>query len=326
MSDKDLYRCIDSDNEDLIIKFIYPQIGLSADNEYHVIKRLRKADVEGITEILRGEWSDNRQVYAQVMKEIPGMDLLEWVKSVHEDLKLGIEKLSDFEATTIQIFKKILTILEKIHEAGVAHRDLILDNIMISQHPMTITIIDFEFACYTDSGRCNSGKAFLDSRERNQGRGYFGPEIYDRAVWRRQIDWKAVDMYTIGVNLYTFCMNSFPFKVLKKIPGANEERRPWGKKPEGQDEGKIALKINLKNACPLKIKYFIMDCLRDDPQQRITASQALHLEMFTPDPDLIFDDPTEEQPSQSTGSRSSPDPDQRLTRPGSDERSSSMTG
>jgi len=308
----------------LILKFIRNKgRHEKLDNEHDATRRLRSAGVEGISEILSGRWSADRQVYAQVMKIIPNsMDLYSWKEKKRHEMPLWGWNESEFEADTIQIFKKILTILEKIHEAGWAHRDLKLDNIMITpawsskekrlRPDFDITIIDFEFACYAEPrGRltsalfgegCSDGEAFLDRTARTQTRGYFGPEIYGKRMdvpqdgQPRQIDWKAVDMYTIGVNLYTFCVDEFPFRVLHRATegatsgarGAALDRAVLGLVPEEQDVNQAAALWERSWAgrsgecCSNEIKSFIMECLSDKPEKRPTASEALQRPMFTP--------------------------------------------
>lgn len=84
--------------------------------------------------------------------------------------------------------------IEYCHRRSVAHRDIKLDNIIVSQGNR-IKLIDFGFATDEDS------KMFCGTPC------YMAPEI----VSRKEVDGVLADLWACGVVLYAMACGSFPF-------------------------------------------------------------------------------------------------------------------
>ena len=52
------------------------------------------------------------------------------------------------ESTCRKFFKQIVEGFDYLHQKGIAHRDIKLDNILIEENTKMIKIIDFGFACF----------------------------------------------------------------------------------------------------------------------------------------------------------------------------------
>lgn len=83
--------------------------------------------------------------------------------------------------------KKILKGIKAIHEAGIMHRDLKLDNILIQniQNIKSIKIIDFGFACQLNELSGDHHKCGTP--------GYIAPEVFEDEDYN-----ELCDIFSIG--------------------------------------------------------------------------------------------------------------------------------
>ena len=98
-------------------------------------------------------------------------------------------------------FKQIIEGLEAIHGAGLAHRDIKPDNILLDDN-FNVKISDFGYAGVL-SGR--TGNGFMITRLGTKP--YLAPEIIDRVPYKGEL----VDVFSTGVVLFILVVGSFPF-------------------------------------------------------------------------------------------------------------------
>ena len=98
-------------------------------------------------------------------------------------------------------FRQLIDGLESMHNSGLVHRDLKLQNILID-HKMVLKIADFGFAAPLE-GR--NGKGFLTTSLGTPG--YKAPEI----LAKQSYTGAQVDIFAAGVILFTIAARRLPF-------------------------------------------------------------------------------------------------------------------
>ncbi len=103
------------------------------------------------------------------------------------------------------LFKQIVDAIVHLHQKGIAHLDLKLENLLLSVdwlpnglEKQAIKLIDFGFSREVD-GLC---KTFCGTPS------YMAPEI----ILRKSYDPRKADAWALGVLLYYFLCGTFPFK------------------------------------------------------------------------------------------------------------------
>ena len=107
------------------------------------------------------------------------------------------------ESRAKELFKQLVNIISYIHSLGYVHRDIKLENIIITQNG-ELKLIDWEFACKWRMDmylNMHCGSIEYASPEMLAGRTYIGPEV---------------DIYSLGVVLYGMLTAQAPFKICKR--------------------------------------------------------------------------------------------------------------
>ena len=89
-------------------------------------------------------------------------------------LELANESDNLEDSTLRYIFKQVVTILNKLHKAGIAHRDIKLCNIMVTEN-CEIKLIDLGYAIPLEG---SSGSSYLKTRLGSPV--YMAPEIIEK--------------------------------------------------------------------------------------------------------------------------------------------------
>ena len=148
-------------------------------------------------------------------------------------------------------FRQIVSGVAYLHEKGIAHMDLKLENLCYNSSGI-IKIIDFGLACKEPMG--SRGSAC-----------YAAPEV----LKGKYTDIRAADMWSVGVILFSMTYGFFPFK--------SASSQDW------RYDGIIgSTKTTLKIITYYPVQYKITNCediidnlLVPDPEKRITAEQAI---------------------------------------------------
>jgi len=142
-----------------------------AKKESDTLKKLK--NVSGVPRILAANLSENFNYI--ILSKIPGLDLFE-----------HLEKYGKMTEKTVKpIILKILTIVEKMHDKKIIHKDIKPENIVYDKDTDNIYLIDFE------------GKHTDD---------YSSPE----QVQQKQLGTKT-DIWSVGITLYYLLTKNVPF-------------------------------------------------------------------------------------------------------------------
>ena len=150
------------------------------------------------------------------------------------------------------LFKQIFSAFDYIHKKNIFHRDIKLENILLTKN-YEIKIIDFGFGLYNPRNYLQ--KFFCGTPN------YMAPEI----IMKKDYDCQKADMWSLGILLYKLFCADFPFK---------------GKDEKDLYRHIIKGKYKIKEYVPDLIKIIIDKILRPKPYQRINCDQILQSHWF----------------------------------------------
>ena len=155
------------------------------------------------------------------------------------------------EAEASRLIRQILAAIAYMHECGVMHRDIKLENILLAEKPKgsktTLKLIDFGLAKSTRD--CEHAKTFFGTV------GYIAPEMLTKKYTN------AIDLWAAGVLTYILLCGVFPFEddVRKRLKVDYTLRfPPW-----------------TKSKLSASAKDLLSSLLCVYPSQRSTAQSAL---------------------------------------------------
>jgi PAS domain S-box-containing protein len=164
-------------------------------NEYAVSRQL--AHLPGVRSVHAIEGSESHPIL--LMEYVEGNSLAGLIEEGSLDL-----------SQKLQIGVQIATILERIHEEGVMHRDISSSNILVAKNGVAdktggVTIIGFGLATTT---RAEGLWRPIDVTDLAGSVAYISPEQTGRT--NRPIDYRT-DLYSLGVTLYELLAGRLPF-------------------------------------------------------------------------------------------------------------------
>lgn len=172
-----------------------------------------------------------------IMECLDGGNLCSYVKAKR--------RLSEEESK--RIFFQILQAIDHLHDLGVSHRDVKLENVLFVDDK-DIKLIDFGFSTVCQPGK--KLKVFCGTPS------YMAPEI----VRRSEYDGKPVDIWSMGILLYALLCGCFPFRA-KAYPDLYRRIA----------RGTFAIPDELS----VPVKDLLRQLLNVDAATRITAHHAL---------------------------------------------------
>ena len=238
--------------EKVAIKKIYKsnEAALSDGEILDEVKILKSLDHPDIVKII--EFYNTEEAYYIVNEYCSGGELFEKAEKGMSETQISV------------VFKQILSGLSYLHSKNIVHRDLKLENILISdkeyvemtgEEYFDIKIIDFGNAIIFDKNKTSNsivGSSY-----------YIAPEVFKRKYNRE------CDLWSAGVILYMLIVGCPPF--------------------DGNSDKKIASIIKTGifdkdnprwNDASSEVRDLISKLLVYDPEKRITANQALQHPWF----------------------------------------------
>ena len=176
-----------------------------------------------------------------IMEYFEGKTLQQCLRENHFQLPLEV---------SLRVISKIAGVLHYLHEEmQIAHRDLKLENVLISQDMRSIRVIDFGYATST-LVHCESSCGTPN---------YMAPELFSKNA---MYDGEKVDMWAFGVLCYHLLEGIFPFR--------------------GYDEKDLLRRIKQREIkykrTPKEIRQVIDSLLEIDPSTRATARMVSRLD------------------------------------------------
>ena len=212
--------------------------------EIEILKKLNHPNIIKLYDVF---YTDK---YISLIQElVNGISLRDYYNSEIRNQK-GISE-NKYKFLTI-IFKQILSAFDLIHKKGIAHRDIKLENILMTKNN-EIKIIDFGFGMYNP--RNNPQKFFCGTPN------YMAPEI----IMKKEYNGQKADIWSIGVLIYKLFCADFPFK---------------GKNQKELYTQIIKGKFKIKDYVPEDVKKIIDKMIKVKPNQRISCEQALLSQWF----------------------------------------------
>lgn len=145
------------------------------------------------------------------------------------------------------IFKQILETVSYIHDQGIAHRDLKLENVLLDEFGH-VKIVDFGFSCFAETGQMFQTPCGSPA--------YAAPEV----IAGEHYDGKMADMWSMGVMLFGLITGELPWKGSNQIHVFNQIKNAQFEIPPG-------------------VSTFGQDLIRKllvpEPNLRLTAGECL---------------------------------------------------
>ena len=159
--------------------------------------------------------------------------------------QIGMKDINEERAKPLG--KQILETIQYIHQQGIAHRDLKLENVLMDEFGH-IKIIDFGFSRFADPGQMFATPCGSPA--------YAAPEV----ICGEQYDGRMADMWSLGVMLFALITGELPWKGTNQIHIYNQIKNAQFDIPEG-------------------VSTFGQDLIRKllvpEPTLRLTATEAL---------------------------------------------------
>lgn len=196
--------------------------------------RLNHPDVASVHDFVRCV-RRGQEIAIIVLQLVPGDPLAE---------RIALGPLPWREA--VRIAGRVASVLSVAHRAGVVHRDVTPDNIMVHGHK--VTVLDFGIAARVGEPDDDSTGATFGTPA------YIAPERLDGTPAQA-----ATDVYALGVVLHEMLTGTVPFRV-----------RGWDDVAVDHGQPPAPLVAGL----PRKVSEIIQRCLRRDPHERPHATEV----------------------------------------------------
>jgi len=208
--------------------------------EIEILKRINHKNIAKLVEVI------NTQNHILIVQElVNGISLRDYYnREIRNQKGISEHKAMIFK----KIFKQIFEAMNYLHKNHMAHRDIKLENILMTRD-YEIKIIDFGFGMYNPDDKLQS--FFCGTPN------YMPPEI----AFKKPYVGQKADLWSLGVLVYKMYCADFPFK------GKNEKELYKAIK-----KGKFVM----ASYTPDYIKKIIVNMIELDPNKRLTCENVLH--------------------------------------------------
>eukprot|EP01117_Protostelium_nocturnum_P008211 TRINITY_DN292_c0_g3_i1.p1 TRINITY_DN292_c0_g3~~TRINITY_DN292_c0_g3_i1.p1 ORF type:complete len:332 (-),score=94.76 TRINITY_DN292_c0_g3_i1:38-1033(-) len=173
--------------------------------EISVIKDLSHPNIVKLLKVIE---SPENEFTCLVFEYVSGGDLLDYVMNQKEG------KLDELKSA--KLFSQIVSSVQYLHDKGIAHRDLKLENIMVDPEGNVAKLIDFGLSKRVDGGQLLT--TFCGSPT------YAAPEI----LYKEPYHGNKVDVWSLGVILYSMLAGNIPWEGKNDIERiANVKKGAW---------------------------------------------------------------------------------------------------
>ncbi|KAL7034417.1 hypothetical protein ACKWTF_007957 [Chironomus riparius] len=204
------------------------------------------------------------------------LDLYETGRNFILTLELIPENLCDYvrnykrgkleESLARVLFRQITSAVAYIHEKGIIHRDIKLENILIDTNQLIVKLTDFGLSEEWD--KKTPLTTICGSPE------YTSPEIHEGKPYGSE-----VDVWALGVVLFAMVVGRLPFEVQCKKPVSKKQRRELF-----ADETRMGIRTvkhqNFMSSTSVCFKDLISKLLNPDQQRRIQIEAVLKHDWF----------------------------------------------
>ena len=214
--------------------------------EARIMQLLSHPNIIRLLEVVETENS-----YYMVMELVSGGDVMHHIMS---------NKYSCLEEHTVKKYiKQMVTAIHYMHEAGIIHRDLKVENLLLDDSD-SIKIIDFGLSNFIH----NPENLTINMVQTQCGSpAYAAPELLGHKNYG-----KEVDVWSIGVNMFAMLAGSLPYTVEPYDITALHAKILDGRINHIPD--------HISSSC----KDLLMRFLTPDPSKRITLPEAIHHHWF----------------------------------------------
>ncbi|KAK9475691.1 kinase-like domain-containing protein [Lipomyces japonicus] len=157
--------------------------------EIHVLQYLRQYPHRNVV-VMRDFFEDDVNYYIEMTPHVPGMDLFDYI-----ELRERGTYMDEIECRSI--FWQVASAVAHLHRAGVVHRDIKDENVILDQDG-NIKLIDFGSAAYVKDAPFTVFVGTID---------YAAPEV----LRGQSYDGKKQDVWALGILLYTIIYKENPF-------------------------------------------------------------------------------------------------------------------
>ncbi|XP_071116699.1 serine/threonine-protein kinase MARK1-like isoform X4 [Haliotis cracherodii] len=164
--------------------------------EARILGQLRHPNIIRLYETLKAS-----SLYCLVTEYASGGELLAYIK-MHKDYRLSEDKSRTF-------VRQMVSAIHYLHERGVAHRDLKMENIMLDEKKKNIKICDFGLS--NTFAKDELMKTHCGSPE------YAAPELFNP----KESYGPGIDIWSMGIIMYAMMVGKLPFQT----PYTDEYRR-----------------------------------------------------------------------------------------------------
>ena len=210
---------------------------------------------------LRETFTANGAVFI-ITELVTGVDLLQIVAS----------PVPVCEKVAREIMRQLLHILKHIHSLDVAHRDIKLENLLVTPSPdgsTALKLIDFGLSDQADPSRCG-GRSFTEVCGTLHS---VAPEVLSRTGSEGY--GKECDVWSAGVTMFALLCGEYPFGAADSEPSSTTAKRVVAADYKLDAPGWISVSEDAK--------HLLRMMLEPNSFLRVTAEEALQHSWFLSD-------------------------------------------